>query len=78
MRAAITGAIDRLDPARIEELLEKSRGTVRLNRKGALWDPFVAQHTKLSRDAEDDFNRTFAREFLGTYTAQVQRLRGKR
>ena len=78
MRAAIMGVIDRLDPERLEQLLEKTRGTVRLNRKGALWDLFVANHTKLARDAEEDFNRAFAREFLGTYTTQVQRLRGKR
>jgi predicted component of type VI protein secretion system len=78
MRAAIMGAIERLDPAKLQEALEKTRGTVRFNRKGALWDLFVEQHAGLARDAEEDLNRTFAREFLGTYMTQVQRLRGKR
>lgn len=78
MRAAIMGVIERFNPERLEEVLEKTRGTVRLNRKGALWDLFVEYHAKLSHEAEDDFNRAFAKEFLGTYTTQVQRLRGKR
>ena len=28
------------------------------------------------RDADDDFNKVFGREFMGTYMAQVKRLRG--
>jgi len=78
MRAAIAGAIERFDPDKIEEGLLKSRGRVRLGKKAALWDFFVAYQARLGRDVEDDFNRVFAREFLGTYTAQVNRLRGKR
>lgn len=77
MRAAIAGAIERFDPDKIEEGLLKSRGRVRLGKKAALWDFFVAYQARLGRDVEDDFNRVFAREFLGTYTAQVNRLRGK-
>jgi predicted component of type VI protein secretion system len=56
----------------------KSRGRVLLGKKAALWDFFVAYQARLGRDVEDDFNRVFSREFLGTYTAQVDRLRGKR
>lgn len=78
MRAAIAGAIERFDPDKLEEGLLKSRGRIRLGRKAALWDFFVAYQARLGRDVEDDFNRVFAREFLGTYTAQVNRLRGKR
>lgn len=78
MRAAIAGAIERFDPDKIEEGLLKSRGRVRLGKKAALWDFFVAYQARLGRDVEDDFNRVFAREFLGTYTAQVNRLRGNR
>ena len=77
MRAAISGAIERFDPERLEEEMQKSRGRVMLNKKAALWDFFVAYQARLGRDVEDDFNRVFAREFLGTYTAQVNRLRGK-
>ena len=77
MRAAITGAIERFDPDKLDKELLKSRGRIRLGKKAALWDFFVAYQAKLERDVEDDFNRVFAREFLGTYTAQVQRLRDK-
>jgi len=77
MRAAIAGAIERFDPDKIEEGMTKSRGRVMLGKKAALWDFFVAYQARLGRDVEDDFNRVFAREFLGTYTAQVNRLRGK-
>lgn len=78
MRAAIAGAIERFDPDKIEDGLQKSRGRVMLGKKAALWDYFVAYQARLGRDVEDDFNRVFSREFLGTYTAQVNRLRGKR
>jgi FHA domain-containing protein/type VI secretion system protein len=78
MRAAIAGAIERFDPDKIEEGMLKSRGRVMLGKKAALWDYFVAYQARLGRDVEDDFNRVFSREFLGTYTAQVDRLRGKR
>jgi len=78
MRAAIAGAIERFDPDKIEEEMLKSRGRVMLGKKAALWDYFVAYQARLGRDVEDDFNRVFSREFLGTYTAQVDRLRGKR
>lgn len=78
MRAAIAGAIERFDPDKIEDGLLKSRGRIWLGKKAALWNFFVAYQARLGRDVEDDFNRVFAREFLGTYTAQVERLRGKR
>jgi type VI secretion system FHA domain protein len=78
MRAAIMGAIERFNPARLEKELTKARSGITLNRKAALWDVFVAYQAKLARDTEDDFNRVFAREFLGTYTEQVQRLHEKR
>ena len=38
----------------------------------------VGLQQKLARDAEDDFNKVFGREFMGTYMAQVKRLRGER
>ena len=33
---------------------------------------------QLAHDAEDDFNKVFGREFMGTYMEQVKRLRGSR
>jgi type VI secretion system FHA domain protein len=75
MRAAFQGALKRFDPALIEREADKQKGSFTLNKKVKLWDAFVAHHEKLSRDAEDDLLKVFGKEFLGTYMAQVRRLR---
>jgi type VI secretion system FHA domain protein len=76
MRAALLGSIQRFDPKTLEAELEKSAGGLGLNRKAKLWELFAGYQQKLARDAEDDFNKVFGREFMGTYMAQVKRLRG--
>jgi len=78
MRAALLGAIQRFDPKALEAELEKNSGGLGLNRKAKLWEQFAAFQQKLARDAEDDFNKVFGREFMGTYMAQVKQLRGGR
>jgi len=75
MRAALIGAIQRFDPKTLEAELEKSAGGLGLNRKAKLWEQFAAFQQKLAHDAEDDFNKVFGREFMGTYMAQVKRLK---
>jgi type VI secretion system FHA domain protein len=75
MRAALLGAIQRFDPKTLEAELEKSAGGLGLNRKAKLWEQFASFQQKLARDAEDDFNKVFGREFMGTYMAQVKRLK---
>ena len=78
MRAALIGSIQRFDPKTLEAELEKNAGGLGLNRKAKLWEQFAAFQQKLARDAEDDFNKVFGREFMGTYMEQVKRLRGSR
>jgi type VI secretion system FHA domain protein len=78
MRAALIGSIQRFDPKTLEAELEKNAGGLGLNRKAKLWEQFAAFQQKLARDAEDDFNKVFGREFMGTYMEQVKRLRGNR
>jgi type VI secretion system FHA domain protein len=75
MRAALLGAIQRFDPKTLEAELEKNAGGLGLNRKAKLWEQFASYQQKLARDAEDDFNKVFGREFMGTYMAQVKRLK---
>ena len=75
MRAALLGAIQRFDPKTLEAELEKNAGGLGLNRKAKLWEQFSVFQQKLARDAEDDFNKVFGREFMGTYMAQVKRLK---
>ena len=76
MRAALLSSIQRFDPKTLEVELEKSAGGLGLNRKAKLWELFAGYQQKLARDADDDFNKVFGREFMGTYMAQVKRLRG--
>jgi type VI secretion system FHA domain protein len=78
MRAALLGAIQRFDPKTLEAELEKNAGGLGLNRKAKLWEQFAIFQQKLAHDAEDDFNKVFGREFMGTYMAQVKQLRGGR
>jgi type VI secretion system FHA domain protein len=78
MRAALLGAIQRFDPKTLEPELEKSAGGLGLNRKAKLWEQFAVFQQKLAQDAEDDFNKVFGREFMGTYMAQVKQLKGGR
>lgn len=77
MRAAIQGAVARFDPKKLEEELEKSSGGLGLNRKARLWELFAAYQQKLARDANDDFNKVFGRDFLSAYMAQVKQLKKK-
>lgn len=77
MRAAILGAVARFDPKRLEEELEKSSGGLGLNRKARLWELFAAYQQKLAREASDDFNKVFGRDFLAAYMAQVKQLKKK-
>jgi type VI secretion system FHA domain protein len=78
MRAALLGTIQRFDPKTLEAELEKNAGGLGLNRKAKLWEQFAVFQQKLAHDAEDDFNKVFGREFMGTYMAQVKQLRGGR
>ena len=79
MRAAILGALRRLDPHALERAFEKSSGGFSLaSRKARLWELFVAHQEKLSHDSQEDFNKVFGREFMGAYQSQLRRLRGGR
>lgn len=79
MRAAIVGALRRFDPHVIERAFEKSaKGFSLGSRKAKLWDLFVEQQDKLAREAQEDFNKVFGRDFMGAYQAQLRRLKGGR
>ena len=79
MRAAIQGALGRFDPNAIERAYEKSgKGFSLASRKAKLWELFVVQQDKLAREAQDDFNKVFGRDFMGAYQAQLRRVKGGR
>ena len=76
MRAAILGALRRLDPQFLEKSFDKAPGGFSFGgRKGRLWEHFVAEQQKLSQDAQEDFNKVFGREFMAAYQAQLRRLK---
>src|SRR6185503_9030120 len=79
MRAAIQGALRRFEPNVIERAFEKSqKGFSLASRKARLWEMFVVEQDKLSRDAQDDFNKVFGRDFMGAYQAPLRRVKGGR
>lgn len=79
MRAAVQGALGRFDPAAIERAFENSRKGFSLgSRKAKLWEQFVVQQDKLSRDAQDDFNKAFGRDFMAAYQAQLKQVKDGR
>jgi predicted component of type VI protein secretion system len=79
MRAAILGALRHFDPHVIERAYEKrAKGFSLASRKAKLWELFVEQQDKLARDAQEDFNKVFGRDFMGAYQAQLRRLKGGR
>jgi FHA domain-containing protein len=77
MRAALTGVLARFDPETLERrLTEKSviDSVLPMNRKAKLWNLFEQLHSDLQREAEDDFDALFGREFLRAYEAQLAKL----
>ena len=79
MRAAILGALRRVDPHTLERAFDKTAGGFSLaSKKSRLWELFVAHHEKLAHDAQEDFNKVFGADFMGAYQAQLRRMRGGR
>jgi type VI secretion system FHA domain protein len=77
MRAAIAGVLRHFDPPALERALDKTAFSF-ASRKARLWDLFVAQHEKLAREAQEDFNKAFGRDFMTAYYAHLRRLKGGR
>ncbi len=76
MRAAVLGALRRLDPQVLEKAFEKSAGGFALgSRKAKFWEAFVAHQRELAQEAQEDFNKVFGRDFMSAYQAQLRRLK---
>jgi len=81
MRAAMQGLITRFDPAVLEKRLKDPSlldTMLPMNRKARLWELFGELYGDLSREAEDDFEALFGREFRRAYEAQIERLERSR
>ncbi|HMN83874.1 MAG TPA: type VI secretion system-associated FHA domain protein TagH [Burkholderiaceae bacterium] len=78
MRAAMTGVLDRFDPAQLELDLQVGGGRlaalVPALRKARLWDRFDEAYARMVAEAEDDFESFFGREFVRAYERQIDLL----
>lgn len=77
MRAAIQSLVNKFDPAHLESRLTKKsmiESMVPATRKAKLWERFSELYTEISREAEDDFEAFFGKEFVKAYEAQISHL----
>lgn len=77
MRAAMTAMLARFDPKQLEQRLASPSmldSMLPANRKAKLWEQFQALYAQIVREAEDDFETLFGREFLKVYEAQIAQL----
>jgi FHA domain-containing protein len=77
MRAALAGVLTRFDPAQLEQRLTgKSMLSSILpsGRRAKLWELYEQLYRDISREAEDDFQALFGKEFLRAYEAQIDKL----
>ena len=77
MRAAMQGLIARFDPASLEGRLTRKSvldSMLPMGRKARLWELFSELFADISREAEDDFEALFGREFVRAYEQQISNL----
>jgi FHA domain-containing protein len=77
MRAAMQGLIARFDPAILEGRLTRKSvldSMLPMGRKARLWELFSELFADISREAEDDFEALFGREFVRAYEQQISNL----
>ena len=78
MSAALSGVLQRFDPAAIEQRLQVPSVMDKLlaaNRKAKMWDRLVELYKEITNDADADFQRLFGEKFGVAYEEQIQRLR---
>ncbi len=78
MRAAMEGLIARFDPAQLEARITRKTvidSMLPMARRARLWELFNDLYAEISREAEDDFETLFGREFLRAYEDQISRLK---
>ncbi|HEU0223005.1 MAG TPA: type VI secretion system-associated FHA domain protein TagH [Paracoccaceae bacterium] len=75
MQAAIHGLLVRFDPERLASRIETG-GLAGLlgNKKSRYWDAFATLYDEIAREAEDDFQTLFGKEFARAYQAQIKKL----
>ena len=73
MRAAVQGAVGRLEPGAIERAFDSGpKGFSLAGRRARLWELFVAHQEKISREAREEFHKVFGADFLAAYQAELK------
>lgn len=78
MRAALARVLQRFDPEQLEQRLTDrtlADSLLPAHRKARLWAQYLALYNDITKEAEDDFQTWFGREFLSAYEAQMARLK---
>ncbi|WP_028105127.1 type VI secretion system-associated FHA domain protein TagH [Pseudoduganella violaceinigra] len=78
MRAALSRVLQRFDPVHLEERLTDNTlvdSLLPANRKAKLWTQYLDLYADITKEAEDDFQIWFGREFLSAYEAQMAKLK---
>lgn len=77
IQAAIRHLLARFEPRALEARLDKPGGLASLlpgARQARYWELFTQLYASISREAEDDFQDLFGREFSRAYEEQIARL----
>ena len=76
VQTALLGLLRRFEPAALEKRLSVGMldTILPLARRARTWELFCATYKDIVREAEDDFQAVFGREFARAYHAQVQKL----
>jgi len=77
MRGALEGVLARFEPAQLEQTLTRNRmrdALLPATRRARLWQLYEELYREVMKEAEDDFQTLFGREFLRAYEAQIAKL----
>ncbi len=76
VQTALIGLLRRFDPAALEKRLQPGMldAVLPAARRARTWELFCATYKDIAREAEDDFQSVFGREFARAYDAQSRKL----
>ncbi|MEM7059651.1 MAG: type VI secretion system-associated FHA domain protein TagH [Pseudomonadota bacterium] len=76
MEAALKDLLSRLDPEKLTERIEtgSSLGGLLGGKKAKYWEAYASMYSEIAKEAEDDFQSAFGREFARAYEEQLKKL----
>jgi len=76
VQTALVSLLKRFEPAALERRLQPGAldNILPAGRKARTWELFCDTYKQIAREAEDDFQSVFGREFARAYAAQVRKL----